>query len=236
MDSQGKTYFKVFENVTEASLSEHHSLHKMLNLVGYNQAVVEFGCATGYFSQVLRQRGCHVTGVEVDMQAAEVARRVCNRVIVADLDFVPVTRVLPAGGFDVALFGDVLEHLREPWRVLADTRQLLKPGGYVVASVPNIAHGAVRLALLQGRFEYVPEGILDNTHLRFFTRDSLLALFRQAGYTAEIRDRVTFPIFSDCPLVPIVHREDFPPELVGQVEQSEEAQTLQFILRAEPIH
>jgi len=73
-----------------------------------------------------------------------------------------------------------LEHLRNPWRVLEETQQLLKSEGYIVVSIPNIAHGAIRLALLQGRFEYTELGILDNTHLRFFTRKTVEQLFERS--------------------------------------------------------
>ena len=76
--------------------------------------------------------------------------------------------------------GDVLEHLKDPWAILGNIKENLKPDGYVVASIPNIAHGAIRLALLEGRFDYTSLGILDDTHLRFFTRESIFELFRKS--------------------------------------------------------
>lgn len=155
--------------------------------------------------------------------------------VVADLDFVSLEEIVPTHAFDVAVFGDILEHLRNPWRVLEATRQILKPEGYVVASIPNIAHGAIRLALLQGRFEYAQLGILDDTHLRFFTRQTVEHLFEQSGYCLEIIERTKLPIFAASPLIPAVNKADFSPEMVEQIEREPEANTLQFVVRAFPL-
>ncbi len=222
------------QDLSEKDLDDNSSLKKMLRLVGEEKRVIDFGCATGYFSQLLNQRGCSVTGVEINADAAKVAQQYCEQVIVADLDFVSVTELLTAQSFDVAVFGDVLEHLRNPWKLLEETRQLLKPEGYVVASIPNIAHGAIRLALLQGRFDYMELGLLDNTHLRFFTRQSVEDLFEKSGYFVEIIDRTKLPVFSASPWVPRINKNTFAPQIIQQVEQQEEADTFQFVLRAYP--
>ncbi|MDF5728298.1 MAG: class I SAM-dependent methyltransferase, partial [Rhizonema sp. PD38] len=182
MSNNWEKDYPLVSDLSEADLDENSSLKKMSRLVGDNKQVLDFGCATGYFAQLLQSKGCQVTGVEVNPSAAKVAEQYCQKVIVTDLDFVSLGEILPKQTFDVAVFGDVLEHLRDPWKVLQETKQLLKPEGYVVASIPNIAHGAIRLALLQGRFEYMELGILDNTHLRFFTRKSVEKLFEDSGY------------------------------------------------------
>jgi len=113
----------------------------MLRLVGENKGN-RFWLCNWLFSQLLTRKGCRVTGIEINPDAAKVAE-LYEQVIVADLDFVSVTELLPIHEFDVAVFGDVLEHLRNPWRVLEETQQLLKSEGYIVASIPNIAHGAL---------------------------------------------------------------------------------------------
>jgi 2-polyprenyl-3-methyl-5-hydroxy-6-metoxy-1,4-benzoquinol methylase len=223
------------QDLSEKDLDDNSSLKKMLRLVGEEKRVIDFGCATGYFSQLLNKRGCSVTGVEINADAAKVAEQYCEQVIVADLDFVSVTEILLAQSFDVAVFGDVLEHLRNPWKLLEETRQLLKPEGYVVASIPNIAHGAIRLALLQGRFEYMDLGLLDNTHLRFFTRKSVESLFERAGYFVEVIDRTKLPVFSASKWVPHIDKHTFDAQIIQQIEQEEEADTFQFVVRAFPI-
>jgi len=223
---------KQYPSIQASELGEDHSLKKMLRLTGPNKRVIDFGCATGYLAQLLSHQGCTVTGVEVNPEAAKVAEQFCEQVVVANLDSVALEELFPDQKFDVAIFGDVLEHLRNPWEVLRKTRQLLQPEGYVVASIPNVAHGTIRLALLQGRFEYTEFGILDNTHLRFFTCKTVETLFRDSGYFIDTIERTTLPIFSPSSLVPEIDRRDFSPEVVQQIEQAEDTDTLQFVVQA----
>lgn len=222
------------QEISAESLDENHSLKKMLRLVGENKRVVDFGCATGYFSQLLTKKGCSVVGVDINSEAAKIAEQYCEDVIVADLDFVSVTEILPQSEFDVAVFGDVLEHLRNPWLLLKETQQILKPDGYIVASIPNVAHGAIRFALLQGKFEYTELGILDSTHLRFFTRKTVEHLFESSGYFIEYIDRTKVPVFSESPLLPQIDKIYLESGIIREVEKDEEASTLQFIIRAFP--
>ncbi len=221
--------------LSEADLDENSSLKKMSRLVGENKRLIDFGCATGYLAQLLKSKGCEVTGVEVNSKAAEVAEQYCEQVIVADLDFVSLAEILPGQVFDVAVFGDILEHLRDPWKLLEETRQLLKPEGYVVASIPNIAHGAIRLALLQGRFEYMEVGILDNTHLRFFTRKTVEELFAHCGYFIDVIERIKLPIFSGSNWIPPINKKSFDSNVIHEIEQDEDADTLQFVFQAFPL-
>jgi 2-polyprenyl-3-methyl-5-hydroxy-6-metoxy-1,4-benzoquinol methylase len=208
----------------------------MLDLIGHSKRVLECGCATGYMSRVLAERGCRVTGVEIDPAAAEQARAFCERVVVGDLDEIDLVEVLGVPGepgscalpFDVVVFGDVLEHLKDPLRVLRASRGLLAPDGYVVASIPNVAHGDVRLSLLAGAFPYRPLGLLDDTHIRFFTRESIDELFDDAGFVVSEVERVEVDLFGTelgvCP-------EAFSSEIVERVASDPEARTYQFVVR-----
>ncbi len=227
--------YPLISNLLEEDLDENSSLKKMLRLVGKNKRVIDFGCATGYFAQLLTQNGCEVTGIEVNVEAAKAAEQYCKKVIVADLDFISLIDILPNQEFDVAIFGDVLEHLRNPWKLLAETRQFLKPEGYVVASIPNIAHGAIRLSLLQGRFDYVELGILDNTHLRFFTIKTVEELFKNSGYFIEAVERTKIPMFSGSSWIPYIDKNSFDSQLIETIQQEEDADTLQFVLVAFPL-
>jgi 2-polyprenyl-3-methyl-5-hydroxy-6-metoxy-1,4-benzoquinol methylase len=146
--------------------------------------VLDVGCATGYLAGLLGRRGCQVIGIEQDARSAAEAERNCSEVVVGDIESAAVRARLPRG-FDFVLLGDVLEHLRDPWDTLAFTRELLAPGGVVVASIPNVAAWPVRLGLLFGRFEYADFGLLDRTHLRFFTRATAHAMVREAGFRVE---------------------------------------------------
>jgi O-antigen biosynthesis protein len=225
---------KNYPDLEESLLDENSSLTKMLGLIGNNKQVVDFGCATGYFAHLLAQQQCVVTGIEINSEAAKAAEKYCQKVIVADLDFVSVQEILRDRQFDVAIFGDVLEHLRNPWKVLRDTKEILKEDGYVVASIPNIAHGAIRLALLQGRFEYTEFGILDNTHLRFFTRKTVQDLLENSGYLLKDLERTKLPFLANNNLVPPININDFDSEMINKMQQDEDIDTLQFVVRAVP--
>jgi O-antigen biosynthesis protein len=232
MDENWQKDYPNTEEITEESLEDNSSLKKLLDLVGDSKEVVDFGCATGYFSNLLQKKGCMVTGVEINTDAAKVAEKYCERVIIADLDFVSVTDILPCQMFDVAVFGDILEHLRNPWKILSETRKILKKDGYVIASIPNIAHAAIRLSLLQGRFDYTDFGILDNTHIRFFTRKTVEELFTKAGYSVAIVARTKLDIFSESHLIPQNTRSEFNVETIAKIEEDKDCDTLQFIVRA----
>ncbi len=207
----------------------------MLAMVGTGKRVLEFGCASGYMSARMKEAGCHVTGVDIDAAAAADAREICDELIVADLDMLPLAEVLPPRLYDVVVFGDVLEHLRNPWRVLDESRKFLAPGGYAVVSIPNIAHGSVRLKLLQGDFDYAELGILDDTHLRFFTLKSIEELCLRAGYRMDAIERTKVPLFQETTLTPSSREMLFDPELIEQIRRDPEHDTLQFVFRAYPL-
>ena len=103
------------------------------------------------------------------------------------------------GPFDVIVYGDVLEHLVDPLRVLVDLDRSLDAGGFVIISVPNIAHLWIRLLLLLGHFDYLDRGILDHSHLRFFTERSLRAMLADAGLTTERFTATPAPLYQILP-------------------------------------
>lgn len=217
---------------TDVDLSNRNNSHTlMVELVGGTKRVLDVGCATGYLAQALVERGCTVSGVELDDEAAQEARPYLERLVIGDLEDLDLAKAFGDDRFDVIVFGDVLEHLRDPLPVLRATKALLAERGSVVASIPNIAHGSVRLALLAGRFDYQDLGLLDSTHVRFFTRSSVEDLFREAGMV-PIDVRRTTAGFFDTP-VP-VREGEFAPEVVDAVRADPESATYQFVLRAVP--
>jgi 2-polyprenyl-3-methyl-5-hydroxy-6-metoxy-1,4-benzoquinol methylase len=179
----GKAYEK------EIDLSDlNNARTRQVIMTGEGKRVIEFGCSTGYVSRAMKLRGCYVAGVEVDPEATEKAKEVCDMVIIGDLDELDLAGELGEARFDVGLFGDVLEHLKYPQRALIQARRLLAPGGYVVVSVPNIAHASIRLALLEGEFDYEVMGILDDTHLKYYTRKSIVDLLEGCGFVIDELD------------------------------------------------
>lgn len=148
----------------------------------FSDSVLEIGCGTGATLAWLKTTGrCKsTTGIELVAQQAECAARVVDRVIqgnVEAIDLAPFTEC-----FDLILCLDVLEHLNDPWALIEQINRMLKPGGRLVASIPNIRHISVLAPLLvQGQWTYRERGILDKTHLRFFTKKSAIQLMTGSG-------------------------------------------------------
>lgn len=156
--------------------------------------VVDVGCASGALGAALKaaRPEVEVRGIEHAPEPAARAREVLDDVWVGDADALPAGWPTP----DCVIFADVLEHVRDPWRVLADWRGRLAPGGHVVISIPNVAHRTIVGGLLRGRFDYASAGILDRDHVRFFTRRSATALLEGAGFELVDFGRVTGPATS----------------------------------------
>lgn len=171
--------------VARHGLSPAH--RHVLELVAPGSRVLDVGCAEGYLAaELVARRGCTVVGIEPDHRAAAVARERGIEVLELDVETVP----LAAARFDVVVFADVLEHLRDPVAVLRQARA----AGRAVVSLPNIAHWTGRRALLRGRFPREDHGLFDRTHLRFFTRESARELVGEAGL------RIVEERFADAPL------------------------------------
>lgn len=204
---------------------------QVIELVGQDKTVLDVGCATGSMARALAARGCRVSGVDVDAETAEAARPDLDELLIADLNSTQLSEHFKAGSFDVLIFADVLEHVLEPQRVLRDALALLAPGGRVVVSIPNVTHGSVRLALLQGRWRYTETGLLDRTHIRFFTRTAVLELLESVGLVVEeLRATVADPLAVEVK----VDADRIPATVVEWVRHQPDALTYQFIAAARP--
>gem|GEM_PF-2188441 len=161
--------------------------------------ILELGCSTGLMTQVMAERGHRVTAVEIDPVAASLAAPFAHEMFVGDLDSVEadgqhLLSELEAEGFDTVVAADVLEHLRDPTACLRRVLGFLKADGRVILSIPNVAHGDVRMSLLAGRFNYRDRGLLDRTHVQLFTLESLLAMIREVGLAPVEWKRVVVPL------------------------------------------
>jgi 2-polyprenyl-3-methyl-5-hydroxy-6-metoxy-1,4-benzoquinol methylase len=148
--------------------------------------VLDIGCGAGAFAGKLKERdgAPEIWGIEMDPAAAARAGDTVDRVLVGNaLEIVPG---LPEAHFDCVVMNDILEHLEDPAALLKGLRPALKPGAVLTASIPNVRYffNVADLAL-HGRWDYTDEGILDRTHLRFFTRSSMVRLFEEAGYEVD---------------------------------------------------
>jgi trans-aconitate methyltransferase len=170
-----------------------HARVELLELFPHAPArLLDVGCGSGMTSVEAKARwpGVETIGVEIVAEAAQRAAERLDRVIpdsAETLDFAAAGIV----GVDGVLLADVLEHLVDPWRFLSTLRAALTPDAVVVASIPNIANLCLLDDLAAGRFAYAGSGLLDRTHLRFFTRQTIAALFDGAGYDILRWERVT---------------------------------------------
>lgn len=151
--------------------------------IDLHATVLDVGCGTGSISRIFMEtREAQLTGIEPDPQRVAAARARGINVIEGYFDSSSIETL---SSFDTVVFADVLEHLPDPASALQLAGRVLKPGGVVIASIPNVAHWSVRLELMRGRFDYQASGIMDATHLRWFTEKGVRFLFESSGYQIE---------------------------------------------------
>lgn len=174
--------------------SNYSSHYYFMGLVGQNHDVLDIGCGEGFFAAKIAEAGNRVIGIDL-LPKAKLASAF-EKFISAELDngLQSAMPELVDQQFDRVLLQDVLEHLRFPQKLLHDCHKVLKPQGQLLVSVPNVANITVRLALLFGFFEYAERGILDKTHLRFFTRRTARRMLEESGYEVIDEKMTVMPI------------------------------------------
>lgn len=158
---------------------------EVLPLLPFDQGrILEIGCGTGATLRFLKDQGktSWIGGAEYSPLAAEEATKHLDQVWQGDVEQIELERNIEPASLDAVLCMDVLEHLIDPWTVVARLDKLLKPGGVLIANLPNIRHHKVLWALLfKGQWKYEDAGILDRTHLRFFVKDTMIELLQCSG-------------------------------------------------------
>jgi len=156
--------------------------------------ILDVGCGDGSFGQRLKARqACRVSGIEHMADAAAIARTRLDAVLVCDANRL-IDVALPPASFDCIVCNDVLEHLVDPWSAAVRLAELLAPGGCVVASIPNVRYYKVLRDLVQHKtWTYADKGVLDRTHLRFFTYATIPGLFEPAGLRVEVLQGINGP-------------------------------------------
>ncbi len=145
------------------------------------ERVLELGCGEGRTGAAIRQRQrAFVTGIELEPDIAGIATTSLNDVRQADLDSFDFP--WEEASFDCIIAADIVEHLRDPWRVLRESYRLLARHGVIIVSIPNISFSGIISNLMSGRFDYRDTGLLDRTHLRFFTRATFAEALLDAGF------------------------------------------------------
>ena len=174
--------YPYLEEVNPSVLRLGTRLHRQLGM----STVLDVGCGYGALGRDFSRLGLQVWGVERDPTAVKIASSRLERVLAADLgDSDQIAGELDGRHFDILMFSDVLEHTVDPESVVRRFLPYLRAEGRLVISVPNVANWVTRIALLAGRFNYRDTGVLDKTHLRFFTRRSLVQLVEKCGLKVE---------------------------------------------------
>ncbi len=171
----------IYDSHVEADPS--NSRYRLAQFAQGSRAILDVGCATGYIGAFLRtvDPQKRLVGIELDRGAAEQARPYYDQIVIGNVDE-PETWEQVEGKFGAMIFGDVLEHTKDPVAVLNLAKPLLNVGGRVIISVPNIVYVRSRIKILLGKFDYEESGIMDRTHLRFFTCKTVREMLQHAGF------------------------------------------------------
>jgi SAM-dependent methyltransferase len=169
-------------NTCADKVYQHSSNDRLLALLPARAdgRALDCGCGAGDNAQVLGARGWSVTGITISPQEQQLAARYCDQVFLGDLN-----EGVPAAvgvGFNLVVMSHVLEHLTGAERLLADVKRVLAPEGVVAVALPNALHCHVRFQFLVGRFNYTKDGILDETHVHFYTVKTAAELLRSSGF------------------------------------------------------
>jgi len=175
-----------------------HSNHNQDLLASMPRAstIVEVGCSTGALARAYKKQNptASYTGIEVDEGYGAQARPWCSSVLIGDVEDLLFSDKLRADlQAQLYVFGDSLEHLRDPWSVLARVHQLLLPGGTICACISNAQHWSLQARLSIGDWTYEDSGLMDRTHLRWFTRNTIERLFIEADFKIESIQPRIFP-------------------------------------------
>ena len=216
-------------NISE---QERTSLSVLAQLIPMKTTVLDIGCGSGALGQYLSQHHtCTVDGITLSEAEAAHARPYYRRIEVADLEIANLLRLFAGQQYDAIVCADVLEHIRQPERILAACRELLTAEGRLLLSIPNAGYCGLLAELLQGEFRYRTEGLLDRTHLRFFTRRSLTRFLREQGWALDSLDTITRALPESEFRTPF---DSLPPAVARYLLAQEDALTYQFIGVARP--
>jgi trans-aconitate methyltransferase len=159
---------------------------ELLDIIPWGASrLIEVGCSSGAMAREFKKISptCHYLGIEIDPAYAKLAQRYCDQSLVLDIETADDTFWSTNADRDCWIFGDILEHLRDPWNVLRQVRSVMPPHACIAACIPNVQHWSMQAQLSVGNFRYQDSGLLDKTHLRFFSRQTILEMFNDAGFT-----------------------------------------------------
>ena len=171
--------------MNQTPVTEVHNAD-LLDIIPWGASkLIEVGCGSGALAREFKKisPSCHYLGVEINPSYAKMAERYCDQSQVLDIETAGDAFWKENADRDCWIFGDTLEHLRDPWSVLRQVRQVIPSKACIAACIPNAQHWSVQARLSIGDFRYEDTGLLDRTHLRFFSRQTILEMFNDTGFT-----------------------------------------------------
>jgi 2-polyprenyl-3-methyl-5-hydroxy-6-metoxy-1,4-benzoquinol methylase len=149
-----------------------------------SKRVIDIGCGIGEIAKEYHMRGSpeYYLGVEIVPEDAEIAKQYCSQVMVGNIEEFDTNTWAQLTNYDLWVFGDVLEHLYDPWKVLNKVRAIMPHDGQIACCIPNVQHWSIQARLSIGDWRYAHKGLLDRTHIRFFTRQTIIEMIRGAGF------------------------------------------------------
>lgn len=207
-ETKNVEYLKLFENYSkdfiqnsikrnqkaEANIMKQTPAHdkyndSILHLLNSNQpkSVIEIGCMRGTLAKEYLNnfKECQWTGIDIDSDNIVEAKKYCNYTILGNIEELNLTSIPNISNAECWIFGDVLEHLRDPWRLLEKIREVSPSQTKIIACIPNSQHWSFQVRINAGMLDYQDDGLFDRTHLRFFSRETIIKMFVNAGYSIQ---------------------------------------------------
>lgn len=215
------------------SLQERSSLSVLAHMISPGASVLDLGCGSGALGAYLcAELNCSVDGVTISTQEAEIAKPHYRHIVTANLDELDVSQAFAGQQYSYIVCADVLEHLKHPERILDACQSLLAPQGQLLISIPNASYSGLQIELMSGEWRYRTEGLLDRTHLRFFTRISLLRFLQEQQWSPLSLDVIERPL--DDSEFQHIAADELPPAVLRHLMAQPDALTYQFICVAQP--
>jgi ubiquinone/menaquinone biosynthesis C-methylase UbiE len=220
----------------QTAVHENHNPDLLAMIPQDAQNIIEIGCSSGALAREFKKISpkCHYLGVEIDKQYVKLAQRHCDECFEMNIELANESFWRKNHNRDCWIFGDTLEHLVDPWEVLDKIRKIIPINGSVVACIPNAQHWSLQVRLNMGDFRYESSGLLDRTHLRWFTRKTIGELFHNAGFKIEKNVPRIFTEPARKEFLPVIYemakRSGTDPDTALQ-----DALPLQYLVRAIPL-
>ena len=219
----------------QTPVHEIHNPDLLSMLPRDSKRLIEVGCSSGALAREYKiiNSNCVYTGVEIEFEYAKLAERYCDAVLNLDIEAADDKFYQSRNGEDCWIFGDTLEHLRDPWLILSKIRSVIPTNGCVIACIPNAQNWSIQAVLNAGDFRYEDSGLLDRTHLRWFTRKTIMEMFMSTGFQVS---NIIPRIFNDpnsAKILPVIRQMATTIGVDPEMAVSD-AMPLQYVIKAIP--